>query len=205
MKDFFIGIDIGTSSTKVIATDANAEPFYQTSRKYPLLTPQPGYAEQDAGTIVDAIFNAAKEVIQEASKSGEILGIGLSCAMHGIVFLDDDHQPISNLITWADKRSRQEAAALKDTDAGKDIYYKTGTPIHPMTPFCKLLWFKKHHESLLRTASKIVSIKELFTYKLTGQFLIDHSIASATGMFDISARTWYKPALDLAGVSLSQF
>ena len=184
MKELYLGIDIGTSSTKVIATDASAEGVCQTNRAYPLLTPKPGYAEQDASVITAAIFDSIKEILEETASIGQIRGIGLSCAMHGIVFLDEQFEPTSPLVTWADKRSRQEAADLKDTDFGKEIYYHTGTPIHPMTPFCKLLWFRKHQPERLAQATKIVSIKELFVYQLTGDFLVDHSIASATGMFD---------------------
>ena len=124
--------------------------------------------------------------------------------MHGLLFLDDNQSPLSPLVTWADERSQLMAAELQNTSLGQEIYYRSGTPVHPMSPLCKLLWFKQHQPELLAGASKIVSIKEYFVFQITGQFLIDHSIASATGLFDLFTRNWYEPALKLAGITPSQ-
>lgn len=204
MKDLFIGVDIGTSSTKVIATDRDLQAVYTAGRPYPLLTPQPGYAEQDASVIVAAIMDGLKEVITACSSRGTIRAVSLSSAMHGLLLLDAQQQPISPLVTWADKRSSAEAAYLQQTEAGKDIYYHTGTPVHPMAPLSKLVWFQQQAPDLLQHAAKIVGMKEFFILQATGALLTDHSIASATGLFDLSSRTWYGPALDVAGIAAHQ-
>ncbi len=204
MKDLFIGVDIGTSSTKVIATDKALRAIHSASRPYPLLTPKPGYAEQNASVIADAIFDGLKEVIAACAAHGTIRAVSLSSAMHGLLFLDADNKPLSNLVTWADKRSKAEAAALQNTEAGKDIYYHTGTPVHPMAPLSKLVWYRQHQPELLQQAVRVVGMKEYFILLATGAFLTDHSIASATGLFDITSRTWYAPALEASGLSQDQ-
>lgn len=204
MKDLFLGIDIGTSSTKVIALDASLTPHAEANQPYAMLSPAPGYAEQDPQTVIDAIFQCLESINKQCSSIGRIMGAGLSCAMHGIFLIDDHGTPLSPLITWADQRSEAEAAALKDTPSGRDIYAQTGVPIHPMTPLVKLIWLQKHKPALMQQAARIVSIKEYLVYLLTGEFLIDHSIASATGLFDLQNRTWYEPALAKAGITKNQ-
>ncbi len=204
MKDIFIGIDIGTSSTKIVVADNQSAPLFDISRTYSLLTPKPGYVEQDAVEILNAIFDGLEEAIPKAIELGEIRGIGLSSAMHSLLLLDRDDQPLSPAITWADKRSESEAASLQSTLEGQDIYARTGTPIHPMSPLCKLIWLKKYQPEVLEQTARVLSIKEYFVFKLTGHFLIDHSIASATGLFDLYNREWYAPALALAGIDASQ-
>lgn len=188
----------------MIATDANLQAVYTAGRPYPLLTPQPGYAEQEAATIVAAIFDGLKEVITACASRGTIRAVSLSSAMHGLLLLDHHNQPISPLVTWADKRSKAQAAAFQHTAAGKDIYYHTGTPVHPMAPLSKLRWFQQHEPALMQQAAKVVGMKAYFIFLATGALLTDHSIASATGLFDLESRTWYAPALDAAGISTNQ-
>src|SRR5690606_21431179 len=84
------------------------------------------------------------------------------------------------------------------------IYRATGTPIHPMSPLCKLGWMRKHEPQIFASAYKFISIKEYIFFKLFGQYVVDESIASATGLFDIHRRQWHPDALDTVGVSPAQ-
>ncbi len=121
--------------------------------------------------------------------------------MHSLLAVDAAGKPLTHLITWADLRSSKQAEALKQSDAGKRIYQRTGTPIHPMSPLCKLLWMKDENPALFENAHKFIGIKELVFYRFFGQYLIDHSIASATGLFDIYDFDWNEEALATAGIT----
>jgi gluconokinase len=105
------------------------------------------------------------------------------------------------MITWADLRSNSYALKLKNTPAGNNIYERTGTPIHPMSPLCKLMWMKDALPDIFSTSHKFISIKEYIFYHLFGEFIIDHSIASATGLFDIRNMDWNMDALNQAGIN----
>jgi gluconokinase len=105
------------------------------------------------------------------------------------------------MMIWADNRSASIAEKIKQSAAGEMIYEQTGTPVHAMSPLCKILWLKENTPELFYTAAKFISVKEYIWFKLFRHFEVDHSIASATGLMDIENFTWSANALDLAGVS----
>lgn len=200
MAGLYLGIDIGTSNTKVIAFSSDGAPQYVTSRGYPLHTPREGYVEQDPDLVVSAVVDAMKELASGVGPGERIVAASFSSAMHSVLLLDQHNEPLTYAVTWADTRSGDVAHALKGTPEGYAIYRQTGTPIHPMTPLNKLAWFKQNKPALCEKAHRVVSIKEYIFFKLFGEFVVDHSIASATGMFDIFSRIWHPPALDFAGI-----
>lgn len=199
MPDYFIGADIGTSSSKALAFSAAGKVLSQHQIPYPTLHPQPGYAEQDPDVILDAVTRAIRETVRQ-QKGARPLCVCFSAAMHSLMAVDERGRPDGNLLIWSDGRSRTEADQLKASPAGKRIYRHTGTPIHPMSPLCKLLWWQAREKASFRRAARFISIKDYVLYRYFGEFLIDYSLASATGLFDHKTLKWYDPALDLAGV-----
>ena len=90
--------------------------------------------------------------------------------------------------------------AARPAKQGRGIYERTGTPIHPMSPLCKLLWLKDTQPAIFEKAARFISIKEYIWWRLFGKYQVDHSIASATGLFDIYSFDWYAESLALAGI-----
>lgn len=205
--DYIIGVDIGTSGTKAIAFRTAGDVIAGHHVDYPILNPQPGYFEQSPDVLFSAVIEAISTTVRSVSNlfnHARLLGIGFSSAMHGLIAMDKQHNPMTRCIIWADTRSEPFASKLKASAAGFDVYSKTGTPIHPMSPLCKLGWMREHLPEVFNSAYKFISIKEYVFFKLFGRYVIDESIASATGLFDIYAFTWYRPALELAGISPEQ-
>ncbi|MEJ0030270.1 MAG: FGGY family carbohydrate kinase [Bacteroidota bacterium] len=87
-------------------------------------------------------------------------GIGVSSAMHSLMAIDSNNKPLTPLILWSDMRSTGQAKQLQKSVAGAEIYQKTGTPIHPSSPLCKLMWMREKTPDLIKKASKFISIKE---------------------------------------------
>lgn len=122
--------------------------------------------------------------------------------MHSLILTDAAGAPRTPNITWADRRSAALAETLRNSPDGERFYSATGTPLHAMSPLCKLRWFEEHGG--LKKFTKAISIKEYIWHKLFGVYEIDHSIASATGLFDVQALQWFRPALDYCGIAISQ-
>ncbi|MEC3878648.1 gluconokinase [Parapedobacter sp. 10938] len=205
--DIIIGVDIGTSATKAVAFHSEGHVLAHEQVDYELMTPQPGWFEQDPAVLFDAVVNAIAQLVVKVKGNGgrgEHIAIGFSSAMHGLIAMDAHDQPLTNCIIWADTRSASFAAELKRTDKGLDNYLKTGTPIHAMSPLCKLCWLQTEMPAIFEAARKFISIKEYVFYRLFGRYVVDESIASATGLFDIHAFQWYRPALELAGIDATQ-
>jgi gluconokinase len=203
--NYFIGIDIGTTSTKAIVVTSIGEMKGIASREYPLLSPQPRFAEQDPNLIFSAVLESVQEAIQRANLSSrDIAAIGCGSAMHSLIVMGADHLPLSQSITWADNRSVAQATALKQSSTGIQIYRKTGTPLHPMSPLTKLLWMRECDPECFNNAAKFISIKEYVLYQLFEQYVVDYSIAAATGLLNLKALNWDQEVLELAQVRVDQ-
>ncbi|WP_276484515.1 gluconokinase [Paraflavitalea pollutisoli] len=200
---YLIGVDIGTTNTKAIAFDGAGNPLAQANITYSPLPTAAGTHELDPETLFDAVVTSIRGVV-DAMTTGSLLGISFSSAMHSLLAVDKAGKPLTNLITWADLRSSAQAAALRDTAAGQHIYQHTGTPIHPMSPLCKLRWMQEQEPALFERAQKFIGIKELVFFRFFNQYLIDYGVASATGLFDIYAKTWYPEALAYAGIGVER-
>ena len=124
--------------------------------------------------------------------------------MHRLLLVDAAARPLTPLYTWADTSSLPVLEILENDPATGLLFFDTGTPLHPMSPFCKLAWMHHSTPELLATTYKCVGIKELVWFRITGQWEIDHSLASATGMFSQKDLCWNTDALRLAGVKDSQ-
>jgi gluconokinase len=199
---YMIGIDIGTTSTKAVLFSKEGEVITSFSKGYPLYSPTPSVAEQDPAEIYQAVVLAIGEVMTKSGIQKEELGfVSFSSAMHSLIAVDANGEPLTKIITWADNRSVKYAEELKNSKTGHELYLRTGTPIHPMSPVTKLMWLKNEHTDIFQKTNKFLGIKEYIFYKLFNDYLIDYSLASATGMFNLKELNWDQEALSIAGVT----
>lgn len=200
---YMIGVDIGTTSTKAVLYDRSGHIKASHHVLYPLYTDVPDAAEQDPAEIFDAVLMTIKHVVREAGAAkNEIDFVSFSSAMHSLILMDDHNQPLTRSITWADNRSHAHAKWLKHNHP--DIYERTGTPIHPMSPLSKMLWLKEEESALYRQTKKFIGIKEYVFYELFNRYVVDYSIASATGLFNIHELAFDRQVLELLAVDRSQ-
>ncbi len=197
-----IGVDIGTTSTKAVLFEENGKITAQANQGYPLHTPSPSVAEQDPEQILNAVFHTISTVMKDSAvRPDSVLFLSFSSAMHSVIAVDHAGHPLTPCITWADNRSAAAAARLRDELGGHELYLRTGTPIHPMSPLTKLMWLGEEQPELFRQTYKFISIKEYIFAKLFGEYVIDYSIASATGMFNLEQLDWDTEALHIAGIT----
>jgi gluconokinase len=201
-----VGLDSGTTATKAVTAGADGRVRDVVSVGYPLLVPAPGRAELDAARVREAAVEALTAIAARARERGdEVAGVALSAAMHGLVPLDDSGAPTGPLITWADGRAGAQADALREQGRAADLHARTGTPVHPMSPLCKLAWLREHDEATLRETPRWGGVKELVLGALCGaEHVVDLSCASATGMYDLAGGRWDDEAVEIAGARLDQ-
>lgn len=201
---YVLATDIGTTGTKTILFGLDGTAISKALIEYPLYSPTPATAEQDPDEIWQAVLKTIWQVIQQSGVNAqEILCLSFSAAMHSVIGMDRSGQRLTRSITWADNRSAAWANWIKQ-EYGLDPYRRTGTPIHPMSPLVKLVWLRQEHPDLFRQVDKWISIKEYVFYQLFHQYVIDHSMASATGLLNLAQLDWDPAALAIAGIRSDQ-
>jgi gluconokinase len=199
MPTYFLGVDIGTGSTKAVALDSKGKTVFSTQIYYDTLQSQAGYSEQRPDEIFKAFVKSISLAVNHLKE--DPAAISLSAVMHSVIPVDENGRPLANMLTWADGRSYEVAERIKSLPEAKSLYEATGTPIHAMSPLCKIIWWRENAPEVFSRAFKFLSIKEYIWYKLFHQFQVDYSIASSTGLFNTSQLKWHDQSLLLAGIT----
>ncbi|MGC5616540.1 gluconokinase [Georgenia sp. Z1491] len=221
-----VGLDVGTTAAKAVAVDTASGWRTSANAEYRLDAPRPRWQVQDPSAVLAAVDTVLAEVARAVGDRGggagssrsaggasrarptgatgelEVLGVGT--AMHGLIGMDAELRPVTELITWADTRAHAEAAELRAQGRATELLERSGTPVHPMSPLTKLMWFGRHDRSTLHAARHWIGLKDLVLLHLTGRVVTELSTASASGLVDLAARDWSPGSLDLAGVSREQ-
>jgi gluconokinase len=198
--EYFLGIDIGTTSVKSVAFSKEGKTLCESSISYPIHHPFPDWSEQDPEEIVRALVKTVENILQELHPQVPML-CSFCSAMHSLIAVDEKGMAISPSIIWADNRAAGISTRIHKEKRAKVFYQHTGLPIHAMSPFCKLLWLKENQKELFDRAFKFVGIKEYVFYKLFGVYAIDVSVASATGLLNAGNLQWDPWILEQVGIT----
>lgn len=192
-----LAVDIGTSSVRAAAFEADGRSFGLVQTAYGILRPEPFMEEQDPDAIRKAVHETIARCLGQRSVDiRRIAGMSFSSQMYSILPVDAGGRPLTNSIIWSDGRAEGEAAELRAEGCADAIYQSTGCPVNSIYPLSKLLWLRRHRADACAKATRFVSIKDYVLYPLIGEWVADHSLASGTGLFDVAAGTWSKTALD---------
>lgn len=201
--DCIITVDLGTAALKVSAFDVAGRMIGSIKGGYPTFHTKPDYSEQDPEQIFITMLYVLKNFLTEKvhPKKYKVVRLCFSAAMHSVLSTDKNGVPIGNAIVWSDNRAKKESGDLKASPLGGALYYATGTPIHPMSPLSKITWMKNNDKERFRQTQKFLSIKTYIIQQLTGECVMDYSLASATGLLNIHTLQWERDALKQAGIT----
>ncbi|MFL5773955.1 MAG: gluconokinase [Flavisolibacter sp.] len=198
-----ITIEIGTGAIRVTAFDMNGNLIGSAKGSYPTFHVRPDFSEQDPEQIFITMLYILKNFLNEKihSKKHQVVSICFNSAMHSVLPIDKNGVPLGNALVWSDNRAKKEAHELITSDLGKSLYKTTGTPIHAMSPLNKITWLKNNDKDRFTGTKKFLSIKTYIIQQLTGEYVVDYSVASATGMLNIYSLQWEDNALKYAGIN----
>ncbi|MDO5440085.1 MAG: xylulokinase [Erysipelotrichaceae bacterium] len=200
---YYIGIDLGTSSLKLLLVDDEGKVINEYSKEYPLIFPQNGWSEQDPNEWWNAVLEGVPELIKDIDKS-KVAGIGSGGQMHGLVALDNNDAVIRNAILWNDGRTQKEVDYLNN-EIGKETLSKyTANIAFAGFTAPKILWMRNNEKDKFDRIAKIMLPKDYINYKLTGVHCCDYSDASGMLLLDVEHKCWSKEMLDICGISEAQ-
>lgn len=192
IERLFMGVDIGTSGVRAAIFNMEGSQISLCHKEYPIICSEPRMAELDPELIFSSLINVVSDCIKQSNIPANCIeAIGLSSQMHSLMAVDKEGKCLTNVITWADSRSIDEADFIEKNFDLKEMYERVGCRIqHPMYPLSKILWIKRSRPEVYNNVYKFVSIKGYILYKLFGKFLIDITDASATACFNIHEFKW---------------
>ena len=197
----YIGVDLGTSSVKLLLTDETGKIKKSVTKEYELFFPKTGWSEQNPTDWYDKTIEGLKELLSDEK---EVAGLGIGGQMHGLVLLDEDDEVIRPAILWNDGRTQVENDYLNKTIGEKVLADETAN-----ISFCgftapKILWVKENEPENFKRIKKIMLPKDYLVYRLSGAFSTDVSDASGMLLFDVKRRTWSKKMLEICGIHENQ-
>jgi xylulokinase len=189
----YLGIDIGTSSTKVVAINAGGHILAQAGKAYPCSHPKVLWSEQDPDDWWNATVESMRSVVSSlgSEDAHDVEAIGLSGQMHGAVFLDQKQQVIRPAILWNDQRSSFECSFIESLAGGRArLVEMVANPALTGFTAPKILWLRTHEPEHFERVRKVLLPKDEIRRRLTGEYATDVNDASGTLLFDVAKRSW---------------
>lgn len=191
-----IGLDLGTTTIKGVLTTLAGEIQGEAAADTVLRTPQLGWVELDP----EQHFQAACGVIRELAESAdeEVAALAIASAAGNTLLTDAEGRPLRPIISWMDRRSDGI-----DMDA-RELAQITGWPCVDSFPLAHLSWLREHEPETFESAAHIGMATDWLIYRLTGQWCLDHSMATTFHLVDQVSRRYHQPLLDRLGIAESQ-
>ncbi len=186
-----IGVDVGTSSVKGVAIDAEGSVVATAERPYPVSMPHPGWSEQDPED-----WWAATEAVLSELGARDAAGIGLSGQMHGLVVLDSERRPLRPAILWNDGRSQPQADRIEGDLGLERLVELSGNRALAGFTAPKLLWLAENEPQVHGRIATVLLPKDYVRLRLTGELASDVSDASGTLLLDVAHRCWSRELAD---------
>lgn len=196
-----LGIDLGTSSVKVLLVTLGGTVLAEASAEYPILQPHPQHAQQDP----DAWWRATAAAVRQATAAHEaraianheIAAIGLSGQMHGVVMLDAAGHLLAPAVIWPDGRSSRQVQEITALVGAERLYSITGSPLSTGFLAATARWFQQEAPALWGRAATLLLPKDYLRWRMTGLPATDASDAAGSLLLDERTRAWSAELLDL--------
>ena len=196
-----IGIDLGTSSVKVLLCDLLGNILARQSVEYPTYQTNPGWFEQDPRDWWDAAASAVGHLVSGFGRSIEILSIGLSGQMHGTLLLGSDRQPLYPAIIWRDLRSSVQVDQIHQLVGRSRLIKISGNLVAAGFQAATIRWIQQNAPDIWDRTGHVLLPKDYLQLQMTGELASDPSDGSGTTLFDIHKRNWSSEQLNLLGIN----
>lgn len=170
---YLLGYDIGSSSIKAALLEADSGKIiasaFSPSSEMEIISSQPGFAEQDPERWWQELIIATKKLQQQISyKPDEIIAIGISYQMHGLVCVDKNLKSLRPSIIWCDSRA-VELGDKAFKELGEEFCLKNFLNSPGNFTASKLKWAKENEPDIYEKIYKIMLPGDYIALKLSGE------------------------------------
>lgn len=204
MKEFLMGIDIGTSSCKVAVFTTDGEVVAQCNGNYRVYYPQRGWAEQDPDEWWDVVCSTISLVLKSGNiDPADIRGIGVDGQSWSAIAVDEEGQVLCNNPIWMDTRAAEICSELKASLNENEIFDVSGNPLEPAYTLPKILWYKKNRPDIYEKTYKILQSNSFIVYRLSGAITQDVSQGYGLQCFDMHSGNWNYTICEKLGIDIN--
>ena len=198
----FIGVDVGTSATKVVLLTADGEIAAKATTEYPRVSPRPMWSEQDPEDWWDGVCQGIRKVLRESGlPAADVAGLSFSGQMVGLVVLDEQGRVIRPCILWNDQRSAEVTARFTELVGLTTILRETSNPLFANFVAPKLVWMRENEPENYARIRHVLMPKDYIIYRMTGRIVTEVSDASGTCLFNVRQRKWSERMIEALGIS----
>jgi xylulokinase len=192
----FLGVDIGTSSSKGVLVDLGGQIVRSAVREHVVQRPRPGHVEMDAGMWWAEFVSITSELTGPGDV--EIAAVGVSGMGPCVLVADEDDTPLRPAILYGvDTRAADEIASLTEELGADEVLERCGSALSSQSVGPKLTWLRTHESDVFVRARRLYMPSSWLVRNLTGEYVLDlHSASQCTPMFDTNALDWYRPWSD---------
>lgn len=200
-----LGLDVGTTNVKAVAIDPSGNQLALASRPQAIAYPRPGWAEHDPEAVWTLACEVLRDAIGQIANSSRIVGIAVTSMGEAGVTLDRDGQPTGPLIAWFDRRTGQQVARFSAQADDRRLHAITGSPMQPILTAAKLMWLQDNDPVAWNRTERFLNVSAWIAHRLGADPAQDMSLASRTGLFELSTRRWHPELLAAANLRENHF
>jgi len=196
---YVLGIDVGTTALKAVALEREHGIVAQAERPHELLSPHPGWAEEDPERWWTTTLEAIRELLASIA-AREVAAIGVSGMVPAMVLLDANGQPLRPSIQQNDARSIDEVTELRADVDTKEFFAITGGIPNQQNIDPRWRWLKRHEPAIIAHVAHLCGSYDFIVSRLTGQLSLEENWAAESGLYDVRQHRWHELYLEHAGI-----
>lgn len=204
-EQLLLGIDIGTTGTKIILIQSGGKIVAEVNKPATLISLEAAWAEEDPAEWWQNLCIGIPECLQKANAHpSHIAAVGVSGMVPTTILVGNDGRPLRFSIQQNDARSFLEIDKFKASVDEEDVFLRTGSAITQQSIGPKLLWLAKNEPVIFQQTRWVMGSYDYINYLLTGNPTVEQNWAMESGLFDIKSYDWDDTLLAIAGVDRSQ-
>ncbi|MGG5257779.1 FGGY-family carbohydrate kinase [Phycicoccus avicenniae] len=192
MPHVFVGLDVGTGSTKGVAVTADGTVLASATRPHRVSLPRPGWAEMDPERTWWPDVAAVSRELVAAVGAESVAGLCVSGMGPCLVLTDADGTPVRPAVLYGiDGRATRQIAALTGRLGAEAVRARCGKDLTTQAVGPKLLWVREEEPEHFARARRWWGLSSWVVGRLTGEYVLDHQSASQCDpLYDVSATGW---------------